>query len=84
LNDQVAFMRQVRPGAIPIIKLESRPMPTSYGGTKPRPYFNIPGWRTRDSIVAPQRLLAVPDQQEAEESFAETTSEEILDDDVPF
>jgi hypothetical protein len=37
LSDQVAFMRRAKPGAIPIVALGSRLMPTQYGGEKPRP-----------------------------------------------
>jgi hypothetical protein len=46
LADQVSFMRHARPNAIPVVALEARDFPTGYGGTKPRPHFQILGWRT--------------------------------------
>jgi hypothetical protein len=55
LTDQVKFMRRVRPGAIPVVALESKDMPTQFGSTKPRPHFKICGWKTSDSTE--QRLL---------------------------
>lgn len=56
LSDQVKFMRQVRPDAIPVVALESKDMPTQFGGTKPRPHFRILGWKTRGD-AGPQNLL---------------------------
>jgi hypothetical protein len=55
LSDQVNFMRQVRPNAIAVIALESREMPTKYGGTKPRPHFQILGWRERTGLAGPEQ-----------------------------
>jgi hypothetical protein len=78
LRDQISFMRKVRPDAIPIVSLQSKDMPTSFGGTKPRPYFKILGWKTRTD-VAPQQQIAGP-----KETFTEPTTEEILNDDLPF
>ena len=46
LTDQVDFMRKHRPDAIPVIGLQSADMPTQYGGTKPRPHFQILGWKS--------------------------------------
>jgi hypothetical protein len=72
LTDQIAFMRRVRPGAIPLVALESRDMPTSFGGTKPRPYFRILGWRTRGQdgetvlLPAPDRDVTPPVAAEIE------------------
>lgn len=61
LRDQVDFMRKHRPNAIPVIALESRDMPTQFGSTKPRPHFQIMGWKAHDT--EPQNLLAVPEQK---------------------
>jgi hypothetical protein len=58
LSEQVAFMRRVRPDAVPVIALESKDMPTQYGGTKPRPHFRILGWKARGT--GPQGLLGGP------------------------
>jgi hypothetical protein len=80
LRDQIAFMRRVRPDAIPIVALQSKDMPTSFGGTKPRPHFKILGWKTRGD-VGPQNLLAGPEQKNA---FDPPTSKELLVDEVPF
>ena len=38
------MMRRRKPGAVPIIELQSRQMKTKYG-SKPRPHFQIKGWR---------------------------------------
>jgi hypothetical protein len=43
LADQVAFMRGVRPGAVPIAELNSADMETRYG-RKSRPVFRVTGW----------------------------------------
>jgi hypothetical protein len=59
LNDQVESMRQLRPGAHPVVQLRSVPMPTSHGGTKPRPHFKIAGWKQADGAVV-QAQIAGP------------------------
>jgi hypothetical protein len=56
LSAQVKVTRSVQPDAIPVITLESRDMPTKFGGTKPRPYFKIAGYKLRGSIGS-QALL---------------------------
>jgi hypothetical protein len=84
LSDQVTFMRRVRPDTIPVIGLHSTEMPTQYGGSKPRPHFKILGWKVRGS-VGPQGLLTGPEQKDAEQQTnAEPTTKDILDDDLPF
>jgi hypothetical protein len=80
LSDQVAIMRRVRPDAIPVVALQSRPMPTRYGGTKPRPYFKILGWKARGS-VGPQNLLAATGQDTEQKLLPAT--EELLNDELP-
>jgi hypothetical protein len=80
LADQITFMRRVRPDAIPIVALQSKDMPTNYSGTKPRPHFQIKGWKTRGD-VGPENLLAGPEP--SDQSFAPPTSAEIFDDEVP-
>jgi len=47
LTSQIKYMRNVRPGAVPIVELQSRQMSTKYG-KKPRPFFQIKGWKVRD------------------------------------
>ena len=90
LSEQVALMRRMKPNAMPIVALESIDMPTSYGGTKPRPHFKICGWRTRESVGSQQAAIAGPQQQEAtrdvgppQKMKAPTTSE-ILNHSLPF
>jgi DNA polymerase len=79
LSDQIAFMRQMRPNAIPVIALESREVPTQFGTTKPRPHFRILGWRQRGDTGGPA-LLAGPEQspaapQQVEHSAAEKSAD---------
>jgi hypothetical protein len=77
LSDQVAFMRKHRPDAIPVIALESRDMPTQYGGTKPRPHFEILGWKNN---TGPQLLTSEAPLVEVETpSLAEQMDDEIPD-----
>jgi hypothetical protein len=63
LNDQVALMRNVNPNAMPVIALESAEMPTQFGGTKPRPHFQLLGWKSHGSD---QALLGAPELREIE------------------
>jgi hypothetical protein len=73
LSDQVSLMRNVRPGAIPVVALCAKDMPTQFGGTKPRPYFKILGWKAHGSD---QALLASPELREIE---APKLAEELND-----
>jgi hypothetical protein len=68
LSDQVEMMRQEMPGAVPIIALQSKDMPTQYGGTKPRPYFKITGYRQRGGA---DQAIAAPTAQAQLEDFTE-------------
>jgi hypothetical protein len=56
LSDQVKVTRSIQPGAIPVISLESKMMPTKFGGDKPRPFFKIAGYKLRDNLGS-QSLL---------------------------
>jgi hypothetical protein len=47
LTSQIKLMRNARPGAVPIVALSSRQMSTKLG-KKPRPFFQVKGWRVRD------------------------------------
>ena len=47
LTQQIKSMRHMKPGAMPVIELQSVMMPTKFG-RKPRPFFKIAGWRSRD------------------------------------
>jgi hypothetical protein len=79
LSDQVKFMRRARRDAVPVVALESKDMPTQFGGTKPRPHFKILGWKTRNGAET-QPLLAGPALKDVEKP----TTEEVLDDALPF
>jgi hypothetical protein len=56
LSDQVKVTRSIQPGAIPVVSLEVKQMPTKFGGDKPRPYFKIAGYKLRDNLGS-QSLL---------------------------
>jgi hypothetical protein len=80
LTDQVDFMRRVRPGAIPVVALESKDMPTQFGGTKPRPHFGICGWREAGGAVEAPQQIAGPTMADVEPP----TTEEIFNDEIGF
>ena len=44
----------MRPGAMPVIELQSVQMPTAFG-KKPRPFFKIVSWRNRTVAVKNRR-----------------------------
>jgi hypothetical protein len=46
LADQIQRMRLRHPGAIPLIELQSAPMPTRFG-MKSKPFFKVIGWDAR-------------------------------------
>jgi hypothetical protein len=52
LTQQIKQMRFMKPGAMPVIELQSAQMPTKFG-RKPRPFFKIVGWKSRDIEPAP-------------------------------
>jgi hypothetical protein len=82
LSDQVKFMRQARPDALPVVALESKDMPTQFGGTKPRPHFRILGYKQRGNVGA-QSLLAGPEQKIALSDVEAPSITEQLNDDLP-
>jgi hypothetical protein len=79
LQDQVAFMRRMRPGAHPVVQLRSVPMPTQYGGTKLRPNFQLTGWKQADGAVE-QAQIAGP----TTDIIEPTLSEKMGDDEIPW
>jgi hypothetical protein len=93
LSDQVKFMRQARPAAVPVVALESRDMPTQFGGTKPRPHFRILGWRQRDNagtaatLAGPEQAsIEAPEQSGKTAKLKEVESPSLaeqLNDDLP-
>jgi hypothetical protein len=80
LSDQVSLMRNVRPGAIPVVALRSKMMPTQFGGDKPRPHFKILGWKAHGSD---QTLLAAPEQNLIDVEKP-SLKEQMGGDEVPF
>jgi hypothetical protein len=61
-----------------VVQLRSVPMPTQYGGTKPRPHFHLAGWKTTDGAVE-QAQIAGPTADIDEPSL----SEKMGGDEVP-
>lgn len=78
LSDQVSLMRNVRPGAIPVVELAAKDMPTQFGGTKPRPHFKILGWKSHGTE---QTLLTAPEQKLVD--VEKPSLKEALGDEVP-
>jgi hypothetical protein len=76
LGDQISFMRQMRPNAIPVIALEARDMPTQFGSTKPRPHFRILGWRQRDDTGSAPAALTGPEQNSVAQQQLDTFAAE--------
>jgi hypothetical protein len=60
LTQQIKSMRSMRPGAMPVIELQSVPMPTKFG-KKPRPFFKITSWRNRTVAVEEPPQLEAPE-----------------------
>jgi hypothetical protein len=56
LTSQIREMRNLQPGAVPIISLQSQMMSTQFG-QKPRPFFKIEGWKIRGGD-APKQLTS--------------------------
>jgi hypothetical protein len=79
LQDQVTFMRKMRPGAHPVVQLRSKDMPTQFGSTKPRPHFQIVGWKQADGPVE-QAQIAGPTADVVEP----TLSEKMGGDEIPW
>jgi hypothetical protein len=82
LSDQVSFMRGMQPGAMPVVALQSKDMPTQYGGTTPRPHFQIMRWKMRDAAVSPQAIAGPQDQLRTVEE--PSLKEKMGGDEVPF
>jgi hypothetical protein len=70
-------MRSMKPGAMPIIELQSVQMSTKFG-KKPRPFFKITGWRSRVSDEPPQEQIS---DQRYEDIVEEVNA---FDDSMPF
>jgi hypothetical protein len=73
-------MRAVQPDAVPVVALETKAMPTSFGGTKPRPHFAIKGWRRRGGGGEELPALTSPKQQFVK--VKAPTTKEIFNDEI--
>jgi hypothetical protein len=60
-------MRNTRPGAVPIVELQSRQMKTKFG-MKPRPFFQVMGWRVKSDEAT--KLIADSTDKEGEATTA--------------
>jgi hypothetical protein len=84
LTKQILAMRRMEPNAIPLVSLMSRDMPTRFGASKPRPHFQICGWKTRSGVGPQQPSLSAPEPQKDPGPPAATSSEAVFNDAVPF
>jgi hypothetical protein len=71
LKAQIANVRSVHPGAVPIVQLAATMMKTRFG-QKPRPDFKIAAWRGKQEAGGNGKVKAV-EHAEAD-----------MDDDIPF
>jgi hypothetical protein len=79
LNEQVTLMRGMKPGAIPVVELQSTDMPTQYGGTTPRPGFRILGYKERSNVASPS-MIAGPAAPVLQDVKSPSIAEELNDD----
>ena len=78
LTQQVKSMRSMRPGAMPVVELQSVAMPTKFG-RKPRPFFKIVGWRNRTSGGGDEPPPQISDDgRDYDAEFAESQREEAF------
>jgi hypothetical protein len=81
LADRVANMRRLRGGnALPVVKLESRPMKTKFG-TKQRPEFTIVEWR---DVGGDGDEVKAIEHQPVGKPIAPPTASEELNDEIPL
>jgi hypothetical protein len=78
LTAQIQLMRSTRPGAVPIVELQSRGMKTKFG-MKPRPFFQVVGWRVKSDEAT--KLIA-EHTDKAEDDDGKTVN--LFDDEIPF
>jgi hypothetical protein len=82
LSAQVKVTRSAQPDAIPVVTLESKMMPTQYGGEKPRPYFKIAGYKLRSNMGA-QNLLTDETKPAIEAPKSGDFNDDLPDDFTP-
>jgi hypothetical protein len=74
LEDQIARVRRVHPGSVPVIKLAMKPCSTRFG-TKTRPHFAVVGWR--NGGIAGVQPLQINPQSESEAPVADEIDDAI-------
>jgi hypothetical protein len=72
-------MRNTRPGAVPIVELQSRQMKTKFG-MNPRPFFQVMGWRVKSDEAT--KLIADSTDKEGEGDDSKTIHP--FDDEIPY
>jgi hypothetical protein len=86
LGDQIQRMRYAHPGAVPIVELGWAPMQTKFG-RKSRPIFRVVAWKKGGP--APEEAPRIehkpgPNKYAEAKGRASTTTEEALEDAIPF
>jgi hypothetical protein len=78
LTAQIQLMRRTRPGAVPIVELQSRQMKTKFG-MKPRPFFQVVEWRVKSEEAT--KLIADSTDDKDDDG---TKTVNAFDDEIPF
>ncbi len=81
LKSSVANVRFAHPGAVPVVQLRSTTFPTRHG-PKPRPQFEIVGWKTKSSSTSAMAEITDQRQQKIENKTSRTKID--MDDEIPF
>jgi hypothetical protein len=79
LTAQIQLMRNTRPGAVPIVELQSRQMKTKFG-MKPRPFFQVMGWRVKSE----EATKLITDSADKEGEGDDTKTVHPFDDELPY
>jgi hypothetical protein len=79
LQDRVANMQRLRGNALPVVKLESKPMKTKFG-TKQRPEFTVVEWREIGTNGGEVKAI---EHKAVGKPVAQPTVGEELNDEIP-
>jgi hypothetical protein len=82
LKDACTTVRQVRPGALPVVQLATGSMPTRYG-PRPRPDFQVIDWRGSTS-AAPATIQQQIEQQTVDANAGGAPFGNDLNDQIPW
>jgi len=80
LQDRVANMQRLRGNALPVVKLESKPMKTKFG-TKQRPEFTVVEWREIGTNGGEVKAI---EHKAVGKPVAQPTVGEELNDEIPW